>query len=94
VDVLQTFVDGGNEFVWMTQLVDGLGGSKLAMPVEIVQFCWKYNLQRLENLPEVKGCKVSSFNLVARRRIEFVFWYVTLNVVENLTRLIVSSPSG
>ena len=26
------------------------------MPVEIVQFCWKYNLQRLENLPEVKGC--------------------------------------
>jgi ribose 5-phosphate isomerase A len=40
-----------------TKLVDGLGGSKLAMPVEIVQFCWKYNLQRLENLPEVKGCK-------------------------------------
>ena len=26
------------------------------MPVEIVQFCWKYNLQRLQNLPEVKGC--------------------------------------
>jgi hypothetical protein len=48
-----------------TQLVDGLGGSKLAMPVEIVQFCWKYNLQRLENLPEVKGCKVSNFTLVA-----------------------------
>ena len=28
----------------------------VAMPVEIVQFCWKYNLQRLQNLPEVKGC--------------------------------------
>jgi hypothetical protein len=23
------------------------------MPVEIVQFCWKYNLGRLQNLPEV-----------------------------------------
>mmetsp|Transcript_14212 Transcript_14212/g.35963 ORF Transcript_14212/g.35963 Transcript_14212/m.35963 type:complete len:319 (-) Transcript_14212:773-1729(-) len=40
-----------------TKLVDGLGGSKLAMPVEIVQFCWKYNLQRLQRLPEVAGCK-------------------------------------
>lgn len=29
-----------------TKLVDGLGGSKLAMPVEIVQFCHKYTLQR------------------------------------------------
>ena len=28
----------------------------VAMPVEIVQFCWKYNLQRLQDLPEVKGC--------------------------------------
>jgi Ribose 5-phosphate isomerase A (phosphoriboisomerase A) len=25
------------------------------MPVEIVQFCWKYNLQRLQALPEVAG---------------------------------------
>lgn len=40
-----------------TKLVSGLGGSKDAMPVEIVQFCWKYNLERLQNLPEVKGCK-------------------------------------
>eukprot|EP00850_Spirogloea_muscicola_P008689 SM000047S16828 [mRNA] locus=s47:108932:111443:- [translate_table: standard] len=39
-----------------TKLVDGLGGSGLAMPVEIVQFCWKYNLERLKNLPEVAGC--------------------------------------
>lgn len=26
------------------------------MPVEIVQFCWKYTLNRLANLPEVAGC--------------------------------------
>ena len=26
-----------------------------AMPVEIVQFCWEYNLQRLQNLPELEG---------------------------------------
>ncbi len=28
-----------------------------AMPVEIVQFCWKYNLTRLQNLPELAGGK-------------------------------------
>ncbi|KAJ9180119.1 hypothetical protein P3X46_008401 [Hevea brasiliensis] len=33
-----------------TKLVTGLGGSKLAMPVEVVQFCWKYNLVRLKEL--------------------------------------------
>jgi hypothetical protein len=26
-----------------------------AMPVEIVQFCWKYNLERLQKLPELEG---------------------------------------
>ena len=26
-----------------------------AMPVEIVQFCWKFNLERLQKLPEVAG---------------------------------------
>lgn len=40
-----------------TKLVSGLGGSKDAMPVEIVQFCWKYNLERLQNLPELVGAK-------------------------------------
>jgi len=40
-----------------TKLVEGLGGSRLAMPVEVVQFCWKYNLQRLQELPEVAGCQ-------------------------------------
>lgn len=37
-----------------SKLVDGLGGSKLAVPVEIVQFCWRYNLERLRALPEVR----------------------------------------
>eukprot|EP00955_Chlamydomonas_euryale_P110625 366010-Chlamydomonas_euryale.AAC.3 len=39
-----------------TKLVDGLGGSKLAMPVEIVQFCHLYTLRRLTELPEIVGC--------------------------------------
>ena len=39
-----------------TKMVDGLGGSKLAMPVEVVQFCHRYTLSRLQNLPEVAGC--------------------------------------
>jgi hypothetical protein len=39
-----------------SKLVEGLGGSKLAMPVEIVQFCHLYTLNRLQALPEVAGC--------------------------------------
>jgi ribose 5-phosphate isomerase A len=39
-----------------TKMVSGLGGSKLAMPVEVTPFCYKYNLERLQNLPETKGC--------------------------------------
>ncbi len=39
-----------------SKLVSGLGGSKDAMPVEIVQFCHIYTLQRLQALPEVAGC--------------------------------------
>ena len=35
-----------------SKLVSGLGGSKDAMPVEIVQFCHKYTLNRLQ----VGGC--------------------------------------
>ncbi|KAK7284262.1 hypothetical protein RJT34_19006 [Clitoria ternatea] len=38
-----------------TKLVDGLGGSGLAMPVEVVQFCWKYNLVRLRDLFKEEG---------------------------------------
>jgi len=40
-----------------TKLVEGLGGSKLAMPIEIVQFCHLYTLRRLAALPEVAGCE-------------------------------------
>lgn len=40
-----------------TKLVDGLGGSGLAMPVEVVQFCWKYNLTRLQELFKEEGCE-------------------------------------
>ena len=39
-----------------SKIVTGLGGSKLAMPVEIIQFCWKYNLERIRALPSVSGC--------------------------------------
>ncbi|KAK7258710.1 hypothetical protein RIF29_24292 [Crotalaria pallida] len=38
-----------------TKLVSGLGGSGLAMPVEVVQFCWKYNLIRLRDLFKEEG---------------------------------------
>ncbi|KAF3324363.1 putative ribose-5-phosphate isomerase 3 [Carex littledalei] len=38
-----------------TKLVTGLGGSGLAMPVEVVQFCWKYNLTRLQELFKDEG---------------------------------------
>ncbi|XP_077245376.1 ribose 5-phosphate isomerase, type A protein [Tasmannia lanceolata] len=40
-----------------TKLVSGLGGSGLAMPVEVVQFCWKYNLIRLQELFNEEGCE-------------------------------------
>lgn len=39
-----------------SKLVSGLGGSKLAMPVEVTPFCVSYNLERLTRLPETKGC--------------------------------------
>ncbi|CAL5381336.1 unnamed protein product [Camellia sinensis] len=38
-----------------SKLVSGLGGSGLAMPVEVVQFCWKYNLIRLQELFKGEG---------------------------------------
>lgn len=40
-----------------TKLVDGLGGSGLAMPVEVVQFCWKYNLGRLQEIFKELDCE-------------------------------------
>ncbi|KAL3621274.1 putative ribose-5-phosphate isomerase 3, chloroplastic [Castilleja foliolosa] len=40
-----------------SKLVTGLGGSGLAMPVEVVQFCWNYNLVRLQELFGEEGCE-------------------------------------
>ncbi|CAH9081624.1 unnamed protein product [Cuscuta europaea] len=39
-----------------SKLVGHLGGSGLAMPVEIVPFCWKFTLKRLEMLFMEAGC--------------------------------------
>lgn len=39
-----------------SKLVNHLGGSGLAMPVEIVPFCWKFTAQRLQMLFEGSGC--------------------------------------
>ena len=34
-----------------------------SMPVEIVQFCWEYNLDRLQNLPEAAGLKEAKLRM-------------------------------
>ncbi|XP_030529297.1 probable ribose-5-phosphate isomerase 2 [Rhodamnia argentea] len=39
-----------------SKLVKHLGGSGLAMPVEIVPFCWKFTAERLRLLFEDAGC--------------------------------------
>lgn len=39
-----------------SKLVNHIGGSGLAMPVEIVPFCWKFTLKRLEMLFMEAGC--------------------------------------
>ncbi|CAN4121719.1 unnamed protein product [Withania somnifera] len=39
-----------------SKLVNHLGGSGLAMPVEIVPFCWEFTLKRLEMLFIEAGC--------------------------------------
>uniref|UniRef100_A0A0C9S5Z8 ribose-5-phosphate isomerase n=1 Tax=Wollemia nobilis TaxID=56998 RepID=A0A0C9S5Z8_9CONI len=39
-----------------SKLVAGLGGSGLAMPVEVVPFGWKYNVERLRALFAAEGC--------------------------------------
>ncbi|XP_019160200.1 PREDICTED: probable ribose-5-phosphate isomerase 2 [Ipomoea nil] len=39
-----------------SKLVGHLGGSGLAMPVEIVPFCWEFTLRRLEMLFMEAGC--------------------------------------
>lgn len=44
-----------------SKMVTGLGGSKLAMPVEIVQFCHLYTLKRLQELPQVCGPRMHTW---------------------------------
>ncbi|KVI00446.1 Ribose 5-phosphate isomerase, type A [Cynara cardunculus var. scolymus] len=39
-----------------TKLVDYVGGSRLAMSVEIVSFCWKFTTQKLQSLFEEADC--------------------------------------
>ncbi|KAI3502568.1 hypothetical protein L1887_30711 [Cichorium endivia] len=39
-----------------SKLVDYVGGSGLAMPVEIVPFCWKFTAHKLQSLFEESGC--------------------------------------
>lgn len=39
-----------------SKLVKHLGGSGLAMPVEIVPYCWKFTAQRLQRLFKESGC--------------------------------------
>jgi ribose 5-phosphate isomerase A len=48
-------------------MVSGLGGSKLAMPIEITQFCHLYTLQRLAKLPEVDGSQLRVVALTTHR---------------------------
>ncbi|KAK8310232.1 hypothetical protein V6Z12_D02G173300 [Gossypium hirsutum] len=39
-----------------SKLVKYLGGSGLAMPVEVVSFCWKFTANKLQNLFRDSGC--------------------------------------
>lgn len=39
-----------------SKLVKHIGGSELAMPVEVIPFCWNHSLKRLVNLFAYAGC--------------------------------------
>ncbi|KAL3653726.1 putative ribose-5-phosphate isomerase 2 [Castilleja foliolosa] len=39
-----------------SKLVNYVGGSKLAMPVEVIPFCWNHSLNRLVSLFDYAGC--------------------------------------
>ncbi|GMJ13308.1 ribose-5-phosphate isomerase 2 [Hibiscus trionum] len=39
-----------------SKLVKHLGGSGLALPIEVVPFCWKFNAGKLRNLFQDSGC--------------------------------------
>lgn len=55
-----------------SKLVDYIGGSGLAMPVEIVPFCWKFTADKLRSLFDESGC-------VAKLRVSDEKPYVTDN---------------
>ena len=40
-----------------SKMVKHIGGSKLALPVEIVPFCWKFTAEKLRELMEGYGCE-------------------------------------
>ncbi|KAL1208275.1 putative ribose-5-phosphate isomerase 2 [Cardamine amara subsp. amara] len=42
-----------------SKMVKHIGGSKLALPVEIVPFCWKFTAEKLRNLLEGYGCEAN-----------------------------------
>lgn len=48
-----------------SKLVKHIGGSGLAMPVEIVPFCWKFTAQRLKSLFADSGCVAKLRNFAA-----------------------------
>ncbi|XLS55734.1 hypothetical protein HN51_005489 [Arachis hypogaea] len=39
-----------------SKLVNYIGGSGLAMSVEVIQFCWKFTASRLQNLFQESSC--------------------------------------
>lgn len=39
-----------------SKLVNHIGGSRLAMPVEVIPFCWEHSLRRLVSLFAYAGC--------------------------------------
>ncbi|XP_071692914.1 probable ribose-5-phosphate isomerase 2 [Rutidosis leptorrhynchoides] len=55
-----------------SKLVDYVGGSGLAMPVEIVPFCWQFTAKKLQSLFDESGC-------VAKLRVKGEKPYVTDN---------------
>uniref|UniRef100_M4E7Y6 ribose-5-phosphate isomerase n=1 Tax=Brassica campestris TaxID=3711 RepID=M4E7Y6_BRACM len=40
-----------------SKMVKHIGGSKMALPVEIVPFCWKFTAERLRRVMEGYGCE-------------------------------------
>lgn len=54
-----------------SKLVNYIGGSGLAMPVEVIQFCWKFTASKLQSLFEESGC-VAKLRTVGEKEEPFV----------------------